>query len=194
MTRVDIPTSGGKPYCEIDSSGCSTNLQLHALLQAHRHWENLKAETGGLSEARIRECAVFIVSCLGLSLSQLLGQNDPKTRQRTSGGVPSPKKLFGRVLRGRPGHAALEPTFTDFMQYYDDCRHFGQPKYGRIDTLDLPTCGRFVEMTLDIWDAVVHRYREEHDGDGDSFEGYEGIRCVVEELLDPEADDETGLE
>ena len=77
MTNVQLPTTGGEPYCEIDSTGAAaTNLQLYSLHQAYKYWKKLEAGHSELTKEELREQAVLICSLLGTSLCQLLGQNE----------------------------------------------------------------------------------------------------------------------
>ena len=73
-------------FCHLDSSGDleHTNLQLYSLMKAADAWNELLngvTDTGLNGVNYLRERLTFIVSCLGLSLSQLMGQNCPSPEQ-----------------------------------------------------------------------------------------------------------------
>ena len=64
-------------YAHCDSEGLDTNLQLYAIRQAAREWKNLCALRRRHDKNQVpeeKERLVFVLVCLGLSLSQLLGQ------------------------------------------------------------------------------------------------------------------------
>jgi hypothetical protein len=67
-------------YCHLHSTGSfpHTNLQLYSLRKAAEDWNALVDEIMARGEDGVhdlKERQSFIVNCLGLSLSQLLGQN-----------------------------------------------------------------------------------------------------------------------
>lgn len=70
-------------YYFIDSSGPDTNLQLYSLIQAKQHWSALKKDLEKSEEVeQFHERCVFIICTIGLSVSQLLGQNVPNPKER----------------------------------------------------------------------------------------------------------------
>ncbi len=65
-------------YSELDLE--HTNLQLYSLKKAADGWNELldAVEESGVEQVNhLTERLAFILSCLGLSLSQLIGQNCP---------------------------------------------------------------------------------------------------------------------
>src|SRR5208337_1741590 len=110
-----------------DNPTHSSNLQLFSLRQAHRYWDELQGRKATLTPHQVKEYLVFVVVCAGTSISQLLGQN--AVHSGTGNNVDSPKLLFCRVFG--EGHSK-ELDFKTFIKLYDDCRHFGSPKYPRI--------------------------------------------------------------
>jgi hypothetical protein len=81
-----------RKYYEVSTDGIYTNLQLYTLVQAQRYWNALVAdhlEQKDATEDLVERC-VFIVAILGLSVSQLLGQNDPTPKERK---IASPKDI-----------------------------------------------------------------------------------------------------
>jgi len=74
-------------YCHLAADGVdSTNLQLYALEQAARCWNELAEDQVRYPSAEdipyYTERLAFILSCFGLSLTQLLGQNVPSREKK----------------------------------------------------------------------------------------------------------------
>ncbi len=173
-------------YCRRDSVGSplSTNLQLHSLKKAQKDWNDLVRlrATLGLNGVRdLAERLAFIVSCLGLSLSQLLGQNSPSPDKDK---MDQPGDLLNNILASSPvdrtTRRRLNSTFQEFLSYYDSVRHFGSNKgdkhYQNIDRLTLQELDRFCRMTLEIWDTVIDIERA-HDQNN-----FRGFRSISEEV------------
>lgn len=171
-------------YCHLDSSGSLeyTNLQLYSLQQAANGWNELVdmvADRGIDSVDYFRERLAFILSCFGLSLSQLLGQNCPSPEKDK---MDQPEDLLGALLTrarvDRTTRRRLNSTFQDFLSYYGAVRHFGRNKneqnYRTVDQLTLGELDRFHSMTIDIWDVVIAMYRKDEENDLDE------IRSVLE--------------
>jgi hypothetical protein len=133
------------------------------LQQAAKYWNecvDLVADGGIENVDQGRERIAFILSCLGLSLSQLLGQNCPS---------PETDKIdqLGQLLSAllvlasinRTLQKRLNRTFNEFLLYYDAVRHFGKNKdekhYRMVDQLTLNKLDRFRRMTVEIWDVVI---------------------------------------
>ena len=153
-------------YCYLDSNGTTdTNLQLFSLKKAFTEWEELREEYQNHNEntENLTERLVFIVACLGLSLTQLLGQNVKVTNEK----MPGPKALLNIFLDGsnysEKRKSKLKSDFECFIQYYDDCRHFGRNKddgkWKRINSLDYTIVESFMNTTLDIWNALIGHSR-----------------------------------
>ncbi|MCK4727582.1 MAG: hypothetical protein KAT27_01535, partial [Desulfobacterales bacterium] len=77
----------------------------------------------------LKERLVFILSCLGLSLTQLLGQNWPSESKEK---MDNPADLLSRILRcshfDRDKKKILNKTFREFFSFYGAIRHFGKVK------------------------------------------------------------------
>ena len=162
-------------YCYLDSTGSlgSTNLQLYSLQQAANGWNELVdaiIQRGINDIDHFKERLSFILSCFGLSLSQLLGQNSPSPDKDK---VDQPGDLLGRLLTlnnvGRTTRHRLNSTFRDFLSYYGTVRHFGKNKddqnYRTIDQLTLQECDRFRRMTIEIWDVIIAMYQRDDNNE-----------------------------
>lgn len=171
-------------YYYRQSWGIGTNLQLHALRVAWRLLNDLKSKQDPLREGRIKERCVVIVDLLGLSLSQLLGQN--------YGGdatdLDAPRKLFESFLAKAGANASvrvppnLKVRFDKFWGFYDDCRHFGASKHGEVDQLTLESTDAFMDPAIEIWDLVCLI-----EGDGLEFAS---VRLILPANEDEEDIDE----
>ncbi len=116
-------------YCYRDSPPGvgNTNLQLYSLQQAAYSWnEAVEMESDPTAE-HVTERLAFILNALGLSLSQLLGQNCPSPETKK---IDEPSKLLRAVLKrasvAETTRSRLESTFKCFLSYYDALRHFGR--------------------------------------------------------------------
>lgn len=166
-------------YCHIDSSENPehTNLQLYSLQKAANDWNeliDLAADRRIDPDDHFKERLVFILSCLGLSLSQLLGQNCPspeKEKMDQPGGLLN--TLLIRADVDRIKRRRLNRSFQDFLLYYDAIRHFGENKneqnYRTVDQLTFRRLDRFRRMTIEIWDIIIAMYREDPKNDIDDF-------------------------
>lgn len=162
-------------YCHLDSSGSleHTNLQLYSLQQAANGWNELVDMAANMSINHVdhlRERLAFILSCLGLSLSQLLGQNSPSPEKEK---MDQPGDLLGDLLTragvNRTTRRRLNSMFQDFLAYYGAIRHFGRNKneknYRTVDNLTLGELNRYHRMTVEIWDIVIAMYRKDKEND-----------------------------
>jgi hypothetical protein len=162
-------------YCHLSSptSINDTNLQLYSLLQGANDWNDLvslieKGEVGGVDH--LKERLVFILSCFGLSLTQLLGQNIPSPDKDK---IDHPKNLLDDILARsnieKRRRDYLKGTFHDFLGYYDTLRHFGknrnEQKYRQIDELTMKELKRFRDMTIEIWNVVIAMYKNDDEND-----------------------------
>jgi hypothetical protein len=160
-------------YCYIDSPATEidTNLQLYSLQQAAKHWNDLidSVEKQGFNNIhRLREKLAFILSCFGLSLIQLLGQNAPSLDKER---MDSPMKLLENIL-GRNNvdqetKKKLANTFSEFLEYYNSLRHFGLNKdeknYITIDQLTIEKLDSFRHMTINIWDIIISMFKKDKE-------------------------------
>jgi hypothetical protein len=162
-------------YCHLYSAGsvADTNLQIYSLEKAAYDWNALVDEItagghGGVHN--LREKLTFILSCLGLSRFQLLGQNSPSPDKDKIG---HPIDLLNSILaRGHVDQTTrrrLKSTFKDFLSYYDSVRYFGKNRdernYRTIEKLTIQELDRFRRMTIEIWDVVISIYRDDDQND-----------------------------
>ncbi len=159
-----------KYYCYLDSGGSieSTNLQLYSLKKAYEEWGSLSKDykQNGKSAKFLKEKFVSIVSNLGLSLSQLLGQNAVILKQQ----LDRPDALLAAFLNESKYDKAkkklLNRKFKAFIEYYDACRHFGREdgnkKWKKMDSLNFDKVKEFIQTTLDIWNAVIGHQRTKY--------------------------------
>ncbi|RUW59556.1 hypothetical protein [Mesorhizobium sp. M7A.F.Ca.US.008.03.1.1] len=152
-----------RPYYSINTDGTSsTNLQLYALLQARRYWNELSANYLQDKEAteHLVERCVFIVATLGLSVSQLLGQNDPAP---PAGNIASPRAIWKRFVIQHGVTDVSTDEFEKFIDTYDACRHFGVSSDGlghaKLEPLDFEATRRWYEVAYRIWLAVIKALR-----------------------------------
>jgi len=124
----------------------------------------LEDNSSRLDKSRIREQCVVVIDLLGLSLSQLLGQNVRIAAEH----VPSLKKLLGKVLdRFLPeseSRETLEAGFHNFKVDYDACRHFGQPKHETVTSISLKKTRKHVRLALRIWDTICSQVSQDYTG------------------------------
>ena len=162
-------------YCHLDSSGKlgDTNLQLYSLRKAAYEWNKLvyKVNEAGVKKVNcLKERLAFITNCFGLSLSQLIGQNSPSSDKNR---MEPMSKLFPNLIKGTDlddmTQEKLKSVFEDFLNYYDAIRHFGKVKYKSIDELTLPKLDYFRSMTIEIWDLVISKYRQDEGNDIEEF-------------------------
>lgn len=164
-------------FCHLDSSGDleHTNLQLYSLKKAADAWNELLdgvTDTGLDGVDHPRERLTFIVSCLGLALSQLMGQNCPSPDKEK---IDQPGELLSNILNrtsvDRTTKRLLNSTFGDFLKYYGAIRHFGRnlddKNYEVVRKLTISELDRFIKMTIQIWDLVIGIYRQDKENEID---------------------------
>lgn len=158
-------------YYRLDSSGEDTNLQLYSLRQARKYWQKLRADytdTGEDTED-LKERCVFILATLGMSISQLLGQNDPSAGVK----VGYPIDIFRKFVNHHSLDKKLLSDYDKFNKFYNGCRHFGQTTtgggYSRVDELTYDVTTECYAFGLEVWKAVIGVYRGEQGADLDDF-------------------------
>ncbi len=173
MSIIPPTTHGDKPFCEISSESVySSNLQLFSLRQAYRYLKELhEKECEG---SKVTEYLVFIIVCAGTSISQLLGQN--VKHSSTSTKVPPPKRLFDEIFGNAHSKAK---DFEAFIDLYDDCRHFGSPKYPSIKNLTIEKCECHLNLVTTLWDEIVEKYRNENDTPQDDLKDFDTVLNLV---------------
>ncbi|MCK9377953.1 MAG: hypothetical protein M0P73_17665 [Syntrophobacterales bacterium] len=165
-------------YLHLDSNyRPEHNLQLYSLQKAANDWNervDLIVDHGINHVDHPRERLVFILSSLGLSLSQLLGQNCPSPGKEK---MDKPGVLLGKILIrarvDRTKRCRLNKTFSDFLLYYGAVRHFGENKnkknYHLVDQLTPGILDQFRRMTIEIWNIIIAMYRNDPKNDIDDF-------------------------
>lgn len=175
------------PYYYRQRWGVGTNLQLHSLRQAWRLWKNLQPKKDFLRSSRITERCVVIIDLLGLSISQLLGQNLSSSLKRR---VPSLINLWNSFLGmdrlPKEKKKKIDNRFQEFSAFYDDCRHFGVSKHDKMDKLTFEAPAGYVELSLDIWDAVCDYFKA---SDHAALQ-FRSVRDILDEDEDQENEDE----
>lgn len=155
-------------YYNLDSGGAHTNLQLYSLKKAYDEWMSLFSDYKryGENTEYLKERLAFLVSCLGLSLSQLLGQNPVKIKKK----IDRPDMLLATFLNeskyDKRKKTLLNKKFAELITYYDAYRHFGRvgdnKQWKLLNLLNYIMVKRFVRTTLDIWNAVIGHRRSGH--------------------------------
>ena len=158
-------------YYLIDSNGEDTNLQLYSLKQAKLYWAAL---TNDLAQGRdvehFHERCVFIICIIGLSVTQLLGQNNPVPGNR----VPSPSKIFESLVDEHQLAHELKDQFREFVDTYDHCRHFGLTSDGsrhwQVSQVTLEKTRKLYEFGLFVWSTVIGIYRRDPHNELDDLD------------------------
>lgn len=162
-------------YYILDSSGDETNLQVYSLRQAARNWNELidEIENPDIDYVPdLKERLTFILACLGLSLSQLLGQNGPCP---TKENMDNPGTLLSTILKksgiDRTIQKHLNKGFQDFLNYYGAVRHFGRNKdvttYAKVDDITFSKLCQFKDLTIEIWDTILTIFKRNDENDLD---------------------------
>lgn len=176
-----------KIYAYQESWGFATNLQLYSLRQAYKIWKYLNKIKDNLSDTKILEICVFITATLGLSLSQLLGQNYPGPHSKE--GLPPPKELFKVVMRNyahsQKEFESFKSRFEELINFYDASRHFGLDKdkkrHDKVAALTIKKTEEFLDTTFEIWDRIIQQKDKEME--------YDNIQELLEALEDLEEDE-----
>jgi len=137
-------------------------LQLFSLRQAAKYWVSLVDEvSAGTFVEDFHERCVFVVCTIGLSVSQLLGQNVPVP----TGRVPSPEAIFRALSNTHGLDPALATDFKRFVDRYDQCRHFGlttdQARHHEVSKMTFQETKWVYEFGLKVWSLVVDVYRRD---------------------------------
>lgn len=118
----------------------------------------------------LKERCVFILATLGLSISQLLGQNDPSFESD----VRPPFRIFNAFVDAHGLDPNLKTRFERFNDLYNGCRHFGKTTTGtgylRVDQLTYQVAKECFEFGMEVWQTVINVYRNEEDSDLDDFD------------------------
>lgn len=157
-------------YYHLDSDGEDTNLQLYSLRQATSYWECLREDVAaGDQVADFHERCVFVICTIGLSVSQLLGQNNPSPSHR----VPPPTSIFETLVRTHSLDPTLSAKFSEFIGTYDQCRHFGLTHDGtrhfEVSQLTYAKAQQQYEFGLLVWKTIVGLYRKDPQNELDEL-------------------------
>ncbi len=171
-------------YYRLDSSGDETNLQVYSLHQAASYWNELLDDREKLGEDEkipdLKERLVFIINCLGLSLSQLLGQNWPCP---TKDGMDNPGILLGSILKNadidRTTRNRLNKGFEAFRDYYGAIRHFGRNRdtqiYVKVDDITFTKVRCLRDLCVEIWDTILKIFKQNDENDLDDIDSITNI-------------------
>ena len=165
-------------YYHLITEGEDTNLQLYSFRQAKRYWNELRNEYAEFGEntEHLKERCVFVLATLGLSISQLLGQNNPTVQKD----VPYPIDVFFEFVDAHGLDPSLKDDFKRFNYFYNGCRHFGRTisgkGYQRINQLTFQVAKECYEFGLRVWTIIIRVYDQDEESD-------------LEEFVDKELDD-----
>ncbi|WP_431023944.1 hypothetical protein [Halomonas sp. H5] len=154
-------------YYHLDSSGCEdTNLQLYSLKQAKLQWDELERKVSNVGlVSNLHERCVFIIIILGVSISQLLGQNNPYPSNR----VPTPKDIFKSLVQKHSLSDTLISEFENFIDAYNSCRHFGLTtdgsRHAQVSKFTYEETLNLYNFGLKVWDVVISIYKKDPDND-----------------------------
>ena len=162
-------------YYFIDSSGEDTNLQLYSLKQAKLYWTALERDLAESQEVEhFHERCVFVICTIGLSVSQLLGQNNPEPSER----VPPPSMIFNSLVDRHGLDPSLKGQFQEFVSAYDQCRHFGLTSNGdrhfQVSQVTLDKTRALYTFGLLVWETVIEVFRRDPESDLDDL-NLEGV-------------------
>lgn len=158
-------------YYFIDSTGEDTNLQLYSLKQAKLQWAALQDDLSTGDEVdHFHERCVFLICTIGLSVSQLLGQNNPEPSKR----VPAPKSIFDSLVERHGLDPALKIRFEEFIDTYDHCRHFGltndDSRHWQVRQVTLDKTRKVYETGLLVWNTVISIFRRDPENELDELD------------------------
>lgn len=148
-------------YYYLTTGGTDTNLQLFSLRKAWRCWRDLISEyaDSGENTCDLKEKCVFALATLGLSISQLLGQNEAMPRSK----VRFPIEIFNDLVDEHGLDRKLKDDFQRFNCLYNGCRHFGKTTTGKgyesTDQLTFKVAKECFEFGLTVWRTVISIYQ-----------------------------------
>lgn len=146
--------SGSDHYFFRLGSGLShTNLQVFSLWKASETWRDILE--GKYGEQVQVPCA-YVVTMMGTSVAQLLGQNPVKPKRAW---VDDPQKLFDAFADEHDFEQGLRDDFAWFMGYYDAVRHFGVDEDGSrhrtVKGLSRDVTARCYAIGRRVWEEVL---------------------------------------
>lgn len=185
----------GTYYYRRESGGAFTNLQMYSRRVARRMWRRLEADYArdGENTDNLKERCAFILSAMGLSVSQLLGQNNP-TEPNDPERLPQPLGVL-KALEAEYGlDSQLVADFERFVGFYDAIRHFGVTpggsKHRKLDDLSFAVAREGFNTCEHVWRAVLRIHQREFGADLDDLDfDFDSERAFYEED-DPNAPSE----
>lgn len=152
----------GSPSIEFQCEN-DINLQLYFLQKAAEDWNDIvySINHGQRPEVNNRkERLVFILCCLAISLSQLLGQNSPS---HNGARIDTPRQLLNKFITEHDIDERERDNIAEqcrrIFDYYDAARHFGlnkgNEKHKLIDQLTIEELNQFLHMTIKVWNLVI---------------------------------------
>lgn len=157
-----------KLFCHLHTgSDGRTNLQLFSLCQAAHVLDRIReyradppaelADEPDFLESKIKEACIFVISCLGLSLTQVLGQNSPDGAKPK---IPGARRMLSDFLASTEAIALPEKDLIsakakDFFDIYDACRHFGISKHPEVANVNIEATERYMQFVKTIWNALI---------------------------------------
>ncbi len=167
-----------------------TNLQLFSLVQAIKYWGAAEIEfrKGHRDKAALLEYYVFVIACLGLSLSQLLGQNYSKE----ASSLPELHVLLSDIFQRIPAidknqKKRVINEFGKLIALYNQCRHFGITRGGKthseVAAISHDQVARYVSLTYEIWNLILNLYRTDPQNELSELENAK-IEEIVKELIE----------
>jgi hypothetical protein len=147
----------GSPSIEFQCEN-DINLQLYFFQKAAEDWNDIVNSIYHGQRAEVnnrKEKLVFILCCLAISLSQLLGQNSPS---HNGARIDAPKQLLDKFITEHDVDERERDKIAEqcgrIFAYYDAARHFGLNK-GLIDQLTIEELNQFLHMTIKVWNLVI---------------------------------------
>ena len=171
-----IPTTSGKPFCQASSEDpmFSSNLQLFSLQQAFRYWRILVRRKSHLSPSQTLNFWSSLRFAPGPAFRNCSDKNAKHSGLGTH--VQTPKPLFDQVL----GISHLRRTeFRTFIDTYDDCRHFGSPKYPSVAALTEANCRSSLDLVVHLWNEIVSKYINSGNDPGHKLADFNSVRDLV---------------
>lgn len=152
----------GSPSIELQCEN-DINLQLYFLQKAAEDWNDIVHSMNHGQRAEVnnrKEKLVFILCCLAISLSQLLGQNSPSPNGAR---IAPPKQLLDKFVTEHDIDERERDNIAEqcrrIFDYYDAARHFGlnkgNEKHKLIDQLTIEELNLFLHMTIKVWNLVI---------------------------------------
>ena len=129
-----------------------TNIQLHFWQQAINRYKELEQqsldENSDYGQDFFVE-SIEILILVGASLTQLIGQNADFTQKNINDEwVRGPAKL---LLKEFPNKSTLYDKCMTFMTFYDDIRHFGEPKHRSVDNFSEEKFVEYMNTAQELW-------------------------------------------